>query len=116
MRSSVPSQSHRSSYSQIIATCGDGRFPTWARRSERRTSRPIFLAARAEQERWVETAVREMKEISRDCNASHGGPASARHSGRTRVLPAVLYDAPLHGAVMAHGMTGPHSSRRPIDL
>ena len=32
------------------------------------------------------------------------------------VLPAVLYDAPLHGAVMAHGMTGPHHSRRPIDL
>ena len=32
------------------------------------------------------------------------------------VLPAVLYDAPLHGAVMAHGMTGPHYSCRPIDL
>ena len=31
-------------------------------------------------------------------------------------LPAVLYDAPLHGAVMAHGMTGPHYSCRPIDL
>ena len=32
------------------------------------------------------------------------------------VLPAVLYDAPLHGAVMAHGMTGPHHSRRPLVL
>src|SRR3954449_7015290 len=35
---------------------------------------------------------------------------------QTQLLPAVLYDAPLHGAVMAHGMTGPHHSRRPIDL
>jgi hypothetical protein len=31
-------------------------------------------------------------------------------------LLAVLYNVPLHGAVMAHGMTGPHHSRRPIDL
>src|SRR5215207_3815912 len=39
-----------------------------------------------------------------------------RTSLQTPLLPPVLYDAPLHDAVMAHGMTGPHYSRRPIDL
>jgi hypothetical protein len=38
--------------------------------------------------------------------------AAERPQVAAEVLPAVLYDAPLHGAVM----TGPHYSRRPIDL
>src|SRR4051794_38284621 len=41
------------------------------------------------------------------CRISPPRPSSYRR---------LLYDAPLHGAVMAHGMTGPHPSRRPIDL
>ena len=48
--------------------------------------------------------------------SSRGKSAWPDFAPQTQLLPAVLYDAPLHGAVMAHGMTGPHHSRRPINL
>src|SRR5829696_6478073 len=43
-------------------------------------------------------------------------PSRTSRAIQRSVLPAVLYDAPLHGTVMAQAMTGPHYSRRPIDL